>query len=120
MNQPVLLILHQEHSTPGRIGHALRSRGYPLDIRQLGIPGVTDLTNFHVYGVEITDEEIRFDFDGKATVAMENRSPGQSWYVLLNMAMGGSWPGSPTADTVFPCDMVLDWIRFYEPSVVNP
>lgn len=34
MNQPVLLILHQEHSTPGRIGHALRKRGYPLDIRK--------------------------------------------------------------------------------------
>jgi GMP synthase (glutamine-hydrolysing) len=34
MNQPVLLVLHQEHSTPGRIGHALRKRGYPLDIRK--------------------------------------------------------------------------------------
>ena len=34
MNQPVLLILHQEHSTPGRIGHALRKRGFPLDIRK--------------------------------------------------------------------------------------
>ena len=34
MNLPVLIVLHQEHSTPGRIGHALRSRGYPLDIRR--------------------------------------------------------------------------------------
>ena len=34
MHQPVLIILHQEHSTPGRIGHALRRRGFPLDVRR--------------------------------------------------------------------------------------
>ncbi|HEX2655080.1 MAG TPA: glutamine amidotransferase [Xanthobacteraceae bacterium] len=34
MPDPVLIVLHQEHSTPGRIGHALKSRGYPLDIRR--------------------------------------------------------------------------------------
>ena len=31
---PVLIILHQEHSTPGRVGSALRALGYPLDIRR--------------------------------------------------------------------------------------
>jgi hypothetical protein len=90
--------------------------GYPLDIRLLGIPNVTDLTNFHVYGITVTDEEIIFDFDGVKTVVMENRSPEQSWYILLNIAMGGSWPGSPTTDTAFPCDMILDWIKIYEPA----
>jgi beta-glucanase (GH16 family) len=89
--------------------------GYPLDIRLLGIPNVTDLTDFHVYGISITDEEIIFDFDGVKTIVMENRSPGQSWYILLNIAMGGSWPGSPTSDAVFPCDMILDWLKIYEP-----
>jgi GMP synthase (glutamine-hydrolysing) len=34
MSQPVLIVLHQEHSTPGRVGNALRSRGYTLDIRR--------------------------------------------------------------------------------------
>jgi GMP synthase (glutamine-hydrolysing) len=31
---PVLIVLHQQNSTPGRIGNALRSLGYPLDIRR--------------------------------------------------------------------------------------
>lgn len=88
--------------------------GYPIDIRNLGIQ--TDLTNFHVYGVTITDEELLFDFDGVPTAVMENRAPGQTWYALLNMAMGGSWPGSPTSATTFPCDMELDWIKFYAPA----
>lgn len=90
------------------------ARGYPLDIRLLGIQ--SDLTDFHVYGITVTAEAQLFDFDGIKTVEMENRSPADSWYILLNMAMGGSWPGSPTADTVFPCDMIIDWLRVYEPA----
>jgi GMP synthase (glutamine-hydrolysing) len=34
MSQPVLIVLHQEHSTPGRIGHALMCRGFALDVRR--------------------------------------------------------------------------------------
>jgi GMP synthase (glutamine-hydrolysing) len=34
MNLPVLIVLHQEQSTPGRIGQMLKHRGYPLDIRR--------------------------------------------------------------------------------------
>jgi GMP synthase (glutamine-hydrolysing) len=34
MTLPVLIVLHQEHSTPGRVGHFLHGRGVPLDIRR--------------------------------------------------------------------------------------
>ena len=34
LERPVLLVLHQEHSTPGRLGRLLRERGHPLDIRR--------------------------------------------------------------------------------------
>jgi GMP synthase (glutamine-hydrolysing) len=32
--QPILIVLHQEHSTPGRVGLRLANRGFPLDIRR--------------------------------------------------------------------------------------
>ena len=32
--KPILVLLHQEHSTPGRVGHMLEARGFPLDIRK--------------------------------------------------------------------------------------
>jgi GMP synthase (glutamine-hydrolysing) len=32
--RPVLIVLHQEHSTPGRVGLRLTARGYPLDVRR--------------------------------------------------------------------------------------
>jgi GMP synthase (glutamine-hydrolysing) len=34
MQQPILIILHQEHSTPGRVGASLRQLGYSLDVRR--------------------------------------------------------------------------------------
>jgi GMP synthase (glutamine-hydrolysing) len=34
MTQPVLIVLHQEHSSPGRVGHHFNTRGIPLDIRR--------------------------------------------------------------------------------------
>src|ERR1044072_9609531 len=34
MTEKVLIVLHQEQSTPGRVGYALRERGYALDIRR--------------------------------------------------------------------------------------
>src|SRR3954469_23141594 len=34
MPKPVLIILHQEHSSPGRVGQMLTKLGYPLDIRR--------------------------------------------------------------------------------------
>ena len=38
--KPILIVLHRDSSTPGRIGHALKERGYPLDARHpcLGDP----------------------------------------------------------------------------------
>jgi len=32
--QPILIVLHRDNSAPGRVGHALHDRGYPLDIRR--------------------------------------------------------------------------------------
>ncbi|HXW41828.1 MAG TPA: gamma-glutamyl-gamma-aminobutyrate hydrolase family protein, partial [Xanthobacteraceae bacterium] len=34
MHQPILIVLHQEHSTPGRVGNALQQLGYRLDVRR--------------------------------------------------------------------------------------
>ena len=38
---------------------------------------------------------------------------GQASFILLNMAIGGDWPGSPTASTLFPSEMLVDYVRIY-------
>lgn len=77
---------------------------------------------FHVYAVEWDPTEIRWYVDGQL-YSMKNAwsSTGvpfpapfdQHFYILLNVAVGGNWPGSPDASTVFPVTMQVDYIRVY-------
>lgn len=38
---------------------------------------------------------------------------GQSNFLLLNLAIGGDWPGPPNASTTFPAEMQVDYVRIY-------
>jgi hypothetical protein len=38
----------------------------------------------------------------------------QRFHLLINLAVGGNWPGSPDGTTEFPQELVLDYIRVYE------
>ena len=38
---------------------------------------------------------------------------GQSNFIILNLAVGGDWPGSPNATTPFPSQMLVDYVRIY-------
>jgi beta-glucanase (GH16 family) len=38
---------------------------------------------------------------------------GQSNFILINLAVGGDWPGSPNAATPFPSEMLVDYVRIY-------
>jgi beta-glucanase (GH16 family) len=38
---------------------------------------------------------------------------GESNFIILNLAVGGSWPGSPNAGTPFPSQMLVDYVRVY-------
>lgn len=38
---------------------------------------------------------------------------GQSNFIILNLAIGGSWPGAPDGTTPFPSEMLIDYVRIY-------
>ena len=38
----------------------------------------------------------------------------QPFYLLLNVAVGGNWPGPPSSSTAWPQQMVVDWVRVYQ------
>lgn len=40
---------------------------------------------------------------------------GNSNFLLLNLAIGGDWPGRPNASTPFPQSLLVDYVRFYAP-----
>jgi len=77
--------------------------------------------DFHVFAVEWEPQEIRWLVDG---AVYQTRTPahlpaGQRWafdhpfFLILNVAVGGLWPGSPDATTVFPQAMLVDYVRVY-------
>lgn len=77
--------------------------------------------DFHIYAVEWEPEAIRFyvDKDLYATRTPADLPQGKKWvydhpfFLLLNVAVGGPWPGSPDATTVFPQTMLVDYVRVY-------
>jgi beta-glucanase (GH16 family) len=38
---------------------------------------------------------------------------GQSNFIIMNIAVGGSWPGNPDSTTTFPAEMKVDYVRLY-------
>ena len=78
--------------------------------------------DFHTFAVEWEPKVIRFYVDGNL---YQTRTPsdlphGASWvfdhpfFIILNVAVGGAWPGNPDASTVFPQQMLVDYVRVYK------
>jgi beta-glucanase (GH16 family) len=78
--------------------------------------------DFHVYAVEWEPAAIRFYVDSHlyATRTPSGLPKGTSWvydhpfFLLLNVAVGGNWPGSPDVTSVFPQTMLVDYVRVYK------
>ena len=74
---------------------------------------------FHVFGVEWSADSIDFTVDGKvySTVTRGSLPAGAAWafnkpfFLLLNVAVGGDWPGDPDSTTHFPQSMLVDWVK---------
>jgi len=69
---------------------------------------------FHVYALDWNENQIRWYFDG-TEVSRTPTPPDMHtpMYLLINLAVGGYWPGSPDASTEFPAALSLDWVRVY-------
>jgi beta-glucanase (GH16 family) len=77
--------------------------------------------DFHIFAVEWELDAIRFYVDEHLyeTRTLADLPKGTKWvydhpfFLLLNVAVGGDWPGSPDASTVFPQTMLVDYVRVY-------
>ena len=107
---------------PGIVHGTLHGPGYSGD-KSIGKPSALDAgayaDDFHVYAVEWEPKEIRWYRDDVLYhTARPDTVPGDwvfehPFFVLLNLAVGGYWPGYPDASTTFPQRMLVDYVRVY-------
>ena len=105
-------IAHGTMHGPGYSGAAGPTATYTL-------PGSAKFSDdFHVFAIEWESNAIRWYVDGNL---YSTKTPadisGKTWvydhgfFIILNLAVGGEWPGNPDATTVFPQKMVIDYVR---------
>ncbi len=84
--------------------------------------GVRFADDFHLFAVEWEANAIRWYVDGQlyGTVRKNQFPSGYRWvfdhpfFILLNVAVGGLWPGYPDDTTSFPQTMLVDYVRVYQ------
>ncbi len=95
------------YSGGGGVGKAYTVAGQRLD------------QDFHIYAIEWTPTEIRWYFDDVLFNTITPAKLPGAWvydhpfFILLNLAVGGAWPGYPDATTEFPQQLLVDYVRVY-------
>lgn len=74
--------------------------------------------DFHVFTVEWDTQRIKGLVDGHQYFVADITPSGlsefhENFFIILNVAVGGNWPGAPNATTEFPQTMLIDYIRVY-------
>ena len=75
-------------------------------------------SGFHTYAAEWRPGVMRWYVDGQLTFERDRTTApwldeafAGEFYIRLNMAVGGTFPGTPNADTDLPAEMVVDWVK---------
>lgn len=81
-------------------------------------------SDWHAYGMIWTKGQIQYYVDSPSNVYATYTPSSQSsgtWpfdtgsgaFIILNLAVGGNWPGSPNSATPFPSQLLVDYVRIY-------
>jgi len=108
---------------PAIVHGTLHGPGYS-GARGFGQPQVLErgsyADDYHVYALEWEPREIRWYRDGIRYHTARPELVRGDWvfehpfYLILNLAVGGYWPGYPDAGTPLPQRMLVDWVRVYQ------
>lgn len=107
------------HGTVGQAIHS--SAGTPSSSANVKISTGIYADEFHVFEIEWDSSQIIWKIDGitahKADISDINEFH-KNFYVIFNIAVGGTYTYSPDETTIFPQYMYIDWVRHY--SMNNP
>ena len=81
--------------------------------------------DFHIFSIDWNEGKISWSIDGKVWQTQKDwysekgKCPApfdQRFHLIINLAVGGRWPGNPDPSTKFPATMLVDYIRVYQNS----
>jgi len=111
--------------TPGTAYGSLHGPGGYNSTGQYQLASGALADGFHVYAVEWAADAIAFYVDGNLYETQSSGAAGwvfnvssNPFFIILNAAVGGDWPGPPDSTTVFPQDMLVDYVRVYQAATV--
>jgi hypothetical protein len=78
---------------------------------------------YHIFSLDWSPDNLKFSVDGvefqKVPIEDDMKEFLRSFYLVLNVAVGGNWPGSPDNTTFFPQTMNIDYVRVFEKDGFN-
>lgn len=110
----------QEDTVHGTI-HWDNSGAHAYSGGQTSLTSATFADDFHVFSIEWDASEIIWLVDGveyhtESIVTADKTELHKDFFILLNVSVGGDWPGSPDSTTSFPQQMLVDYVRVYQAS----
>jgi beta-glucanase (GH16 family) len=86
----------------------------------IDLPDGSLQNDFHIYAVEWEPNEIRWYVDDNQIFKVSSTDVPGKWvfdhpfFIIMNVAVGGGWPGFPDSSTIFPQQMLVDYLRVYQ------
>jgi beta-glucanase (GH16 family) len=117
-------IMENRGSAPATTSSAVHGSGYsgntPFAHAHSLAPG-TVADAFHIFAVEWDSLQVRFFVDDTVHYVVTRGDIEQfgasvldrSYFLILNLAVGGTFDGDPASDAIFPATMLVDYVRVY-------
>lgn len=84
------------------------------DQKQFSADDVDLSADFHTFGADWQPDSVTWYRDGVEVASYTEHIPQEPMYALLNLAVGGTFPGDPNASTPFPSTYEVDWVRIWQ------
>lgn len=118
--RPELYVMEYDGSSPDSVFHNYNYLDADGDLRSPGQQETirTGLSSgFHTFGIRWAPAELVFYIDRVPTYRIIGENvPNQDMFMILNLAMGGVWPGAPDGTTPRPASITFDYVRVFEPK----
>jgi len=75
---------------------------------------IRNVSTFHTYTIEWSPDQIIWSIDNQVRFISKEGIPQEPMYLILNLAIGGKWPGAPDSSTQFPSPFIIDDLKIYK------